>query len=628
MPPPEARGGPIPVELVARTRSVGEPRWAPGAAAIGWVEAAEGRGDVVVAPSDHSAPPLVVTAATPVAASGATGGGAWCWAGPDRLAVAAADGRLLLVPTDGGTPRVLSGEGRASTPNVSPAGDVVAFVLERDDACDVVVVGVDGGDRPRVVSHADFAWDPAWAPDGARLAWHEWDLGVMPWEASRIVVAPTSGAGGRVVAGGPDVAVAQPRFSPDGMHLAWVSDEQGWANVVVGDGDGARARPLVAEEHEHAEPTWAPGQRSFAWAPDARAIAWCRNEDGYGRLVVAPVPGAGAAGAHTGGAPVALAKGWHHGIDWCRHGILAVRSGARTPPTVCVTAPDPASAGARRRLVARGAPAGFEAAGLVEPEPVSWTGADGGVVFGLLVRPESVGVGSDPPPLLVDVHGGPTGQATAQWRPLVQFFVSRGWAVLAPDFRGSTGHGRAYARALAGEWGVLDVSDCATGIRAAAERGWADPARVAVCGGSAGGLTALLLAARHPTLLRAAVSMYGVTDLLELAATTHRLEARYLDDLVGPLPAAADRYRDRSPLTHAAEIAVPTLVLHGDADRVVAPEQARRLVERIRAADGVVEHHVYAGEGHGWTREQTVRDVYSRVEAFLARWVLGPARRR
>ncbi len=132
----------------------------------------------------------------------------------------------------------------------------------------------------------------------------------------------------------------------------------------------------------------------------------------------------------------------------------------------------------------------------------------------------------------------------------------------------------------------------------------------------------MLLCAHHGSLLRAAVSMYGVSDLLSLAATTHRFESRYLDRLVGPLPADADRYRDRSPITHAAAIRVPVLVLHGDADRVVPIEQAEQLIGAVRAAGGTVESRVYPGEGHGWSSPETITDVYERTTSFLRRWVL------
>ncbi len=629
-------GFPLPAALIARSGAVGEPRWAPGGRSLGWVEGFGGRADVVVAPMEEVVAPMeevvapmegvepeaprvtagpsaVVTAETGAAGIGAYGGGVWCWVGPDHVALAAADGPLVLVPVAGGPVRVLCDEGRAFAPTASPDGTVVAFVLETDDECDVAVVPLEGGVAARRLSHADYAWDPAWSPDGERLAWHEWDLTGMSWDASRIVVAAPDGSGAEVVAGGADTSVGQPRFSPAGDALGYVSDTDGWWNVWIADADGANAAPLLAEPFEHAEPAWGPGQRSFAWAPDGRAIAWCRNERGFGRLMVCTRDSDGA------GIASGIANGWHHGIDWGEGGIVAVRSGARTAPAVTVVVPD----GSRRRVLASGAPRGFRAAGIVEPELVSWAGADGAEVHGLWFRPEhsALGPGTEPP-VLIDVHGGPTGQAAVQWKPFHQYFVTRGWTVLAPDPRGSTGHGRGYAQALAAEWGALDVADCAAMLSRIGPAGWGDPARVAVSGASSGGLTALLLAARHGAKLRAVISRYGVSDLLGLAATTHRFESRYLDRIVGELPRDADRYRERSPVTHAASIRVPTLVLQGDADRVVPPAQAAALVDAIRDAGGTVEHHVYQGEGHGFGRVDTVLDVYERIEDFLQRHVL------
>jgi len=612
---------PLDAASIARVRVVADPRWSPDGRRLGWVEGRDGRYDVVVGPADASTPPQVVTAELGVTSTRATGGGSWCWAGAGRIAVVGTDGSLVLVDLEDGRSQVLSTEGRSAAPASTADGSRLAFVLETDDACGIALVASDGAAAPVVVSRADFAWDPAFTPDGARLAWHEWDLAEMSWDASRLVVADGDGGSASVVAGGGGESVGQPRFSPDGSRLAFVADSDGWVNVRVADADGGGARPICPELFEHAEPAWGVGQRSFAWSPDGATIAFVRNEAGFGRLVAVDV---------TSGATRDLAKGWHHGLDWGDGGIVAVRSGARTPPTVTVhpSSLEPGSRVVPRRVVARGAPEGIED-GFVEPDAVEWRSDDGETVFGLLFRPrvdEHRGVGgriSHPPPLLVDVHGGPTGQSTVQWRPSVQFWVTRGWAVLAPDFRGSTGHGRRYAQRLDGGWGALDVADVATAIHVAAEQGWADPSRVAATGSSAGGLTVLLLAAMHPELVRAVVSTYGVTDLAALAATTHRFESRYLDRIVGRLPETLPRYRERSPVLRANEIRVPTLVLHGEADTVVPPAQARALVDAIRAAGGTVEHHTYAGEGHGWTAEATILDVYERTERFLVAHVLG-----
>jgi dipeptidyl aminopeptidase/acylaminoacyl peptidase len=600
--------------MVARTHVVAEPRWSASGRLVAWVDAFDGRADLVVATANGAAPPRTVTADVHVTVVGAYGGGAFAWVGDDQLVYAAADGRLLVVEVeagDGGA-RVISRDGRAAAPAVSPDGTRVAFTL------DIAVAPLDASAWPaRVSEDADYAWDPVWGAAGDVLVWHEWDLPNMPWDGSRIAARKVDGlapAGdAQVLAGGDDVAVGQPRAAPDGSALAFVSDATGWANVWVADADGSRARPLLEEPCEHAEPSWGPGQRSFAWSPDSAALVFGRNRAGFGHLVVAGADGSGAR-------PVS--SGWHHGLDWGEPGLVCVCSAPRVAPAVTVNPADTDPG----RVLAAGAVAGLEAAATVEPEAVEWQADDGVIVPGLLWRPPAPALGAGTlPPLLVDVHGGPTGQAIASWSPRQQFFLDRGWAVLAPNYRGSTGYGRAYTQALAARWGHGDVTDTAAGIRHARRARWCDVDRVAVIGGSAGGLTVLLLAARHPNLVRAAVSLYGVTDLFDLAETTHRFESRYLDRIVGTLPRNAGRYRDRSPVTHAAEITVPVLMLQGVDDKVVPPGQARLMVDAMRAAGTPVDYHEYDGEGHGFTRAATVADALERTDAFLTRHVLRRA---
>jgi dipeptidyl aminopeptidase/acylaminoacyl peptidase len=611
----------ISAAMIARSRRPAEPRWSPGGGRLGWLDAFDGRIDLVIAPYDVGEPPYVVTSDLAVTPVGGYGGGGWAWASDDEVVVAAADGRLVVLRADGGgLVRVLSRDGIASAPAVAPGGRVVAFTLERDDACDLAVVALDGSGWPARVSHADFARDATWAPDGATVAWHEWDLPAMPWESSRVAMAPVGADGTigptRVIAGGDGTAVGQPRWSPDGTRFSYVTDASGWTNIVVGRADGSRATALRVEHDDHAPPAWGPGLRTFAWSPDGAAIAYARNERGFGRLVRA---------ARRGTASAELAKGFHNGLDWSGRGIVAVRSGAVTPPQVVVIDPKDGT----RRALARGASGGFEVGGLVEPTAVRWR-SRGATVHGLLYRPERDRISGGgrrgaKPPLFVLIHGGPTEQALADWSPRVAYWVSRGWAVLAPNYRGSTGYGRAYQDALDEQWGVHDVDDVAAGIRYAVTQGWCDPSKVVVMGGSAGGFTTLLVCARYGRLVRAGVSLCGVADLFDLAATTHRFESRYLDSLVGALPRCAARYRDRSPIAHAASITVPMLVLQGRDDKVVPLAQADAMVAAMRGAGGEVEYQVYDGEGHGFRRLANVIDEYERTERFLARHVLGHA---
>jgi dipeptidyl aminopeptidase/acylaminoacyl peptidase len=572
--------------MLSRSRSVADPRWSPSGERLAWIDAFDGRADVVVAPSDGMGAPVMVTAECGV-------GGGYCWASDDELVVAGGDGRLVLVDAAGGVVRALSRDGRAFGPSVSVRGEI-AVSIERDDACDIATLPLDGTQWPEKVSSPDasYAWDPAWSPDGRELAWHEWTLPEMPWDVSRIVVRGDD-AKARVV----DEAhgCGQPRFSPDAQRpqLAYVREHSLWV-------DGA---PVLDEPHEHAEPTWSPGQRSFAWSPDGSEITWCRNENGFGRLVV------GAVGRKSARE---LSKGWHRGLDWGVGGIVSVRSGAVTPPQVVILAAN----GSARRAVARGPVGGFERTPLVEPRAVSWK-SSGAAVHGLLWRPK------EPRPrgsrrLLVMVHGGPTGQALADWNARVQYFVQRGWVVLQPNYRGSTGYGDEYRRALEGRWGELDTDDVAAGIRHACKEGWADPGLVAVMGGSAGGLTVCNVAARHPDLVAAVVALYPVTDLLALDATTHRFESGYNTRLVGPLPEARERYVANSAITNAAEIRAPVLLLHGLDDRSVPHSQSAAFADALRRAGVPVERHTYEAEGHGWRRAATVADELARIDAFLA----------
>jgi len=589
--------------MLARSHGVGDPRWSPRGDRLGWTDSFDGRVDLVVAAADGATPPVVVTASCAL-------GGGWCWAGDDKVVVAAADGRLLALAVDGVAQRELIRDGRACAPAVSVRGQV-ACAIERDDACDIAVVPLDGSAWPVRVSHADYAWDPAWSPDGALLAWHEWDLPDMPWDASRVVIRDDNNPERehRIKIGGDAVAASQPRFSPDGTHLAFVSDAEGWPALWVADPDGANARAVLSEPREHAEPAWDSGQRSYAWSPDSSELAWCRNEEGFGRLVIS---------APTKRSARELSKGWHRGLDWGPGGIACVRSGAVTPPQVVVLAAN----GSRRWALARGPVGGFEATGLVEPRAVRWKSGSA-TVHGLLWRAgDGTATERSPRPLVVLVHGGPTSQALADWSVRVQAFVQRGWTVLQPDYRGSSGYGRPYAQALAGYWGERDVADVAAGIRHADKEGWADTARVAIVGGSAGGMTALLVAARHPDLVHAVVAVYPVCDLVDLAATTHRFESGYTLRLVGPLPAAFDTYRDRSPVSCASEIRAPVLLLHGSADTSVPLAQSEAIASALRTAGVPVERHVYEGEGHGWRRSATIADDFDRIDAFLRRWVL------
>ncbi len=618
VPAPPAASPRVTAALCARGRTLGEPRLAPGGQRVAFVATAGGRAHLVLvdlhAGTDahlHPGPERTVTSDPPPCPSRAYGGGTFDWlADGSGLVYAAVDGGLWLQPASGAPPRRLVEHGPARAPAVAPDGTKVAYVVDTHHV-GVVSLGPRGTQArwPVLVSDgADFCLDPTWTSDGQQVVWHEWDVPAMPWDASRIVARAADGSGPVVtLAGGEGVAVAQPRVAPDGT-LGYLSDASGWSNVWAGRPEGG-ARPVHPEAHEHGGPTWGAGARSFAWSPDGRSLAVARNEGGFGSILVLD--------RHSDRVEE-LGRGVHGGLSWEGSALVAVRSGARTPTEVVAYAGPGLGT---RSVLARGPLAGFDAAGLVEPEPVAWAGDDGAAVPGRLYRPAPPVLG-DPPPLIAWVHGGPTAQMEVAFNPRIAYWLDRGWAVLVPDHRGSTGHGRDFTQALAGRWGELDVADVAAGLEAAVTSGWGDPRRLVAMGASAGGFTVLNLLATRPELCAAGVDLYGVADLLELDETTHRFEAHYLHSLVGPLPGAADAYRDRSPVRRAGAITCPLLILHGSADEVVPLAQSQAVAERVRAAGGEVELHVYEGEGHGWGRPETVIDELGRSESFLRRHVL------
>ena len=251
------------------------------------------------------------------------------------------------------------------------------------------------------------------------------------------------------------------------------------------------------------------------------------------------------------------------------------------------------------------------------PESISFPSAGGRTAHALYyppINPDAAAPAGEKPPLLVDIHGGPTAAARSQFQLGVQFWTSRGFAVVDVNYGGSTGYGRAYRDLLKGQWGVVDVEDCVAAATFLAERGDVDPDRLAIRGGSAGGFTTLAALAFHDTFA-AGVSKYGVADLAVLAQETHKFESRYLDSLIGPWPEAEARYRERSPLFHADRISVPLLVLQGLEDEVVPPNQSELIVEALKSNGVPVAYLAFEGEQHGFRKAET---IVRAVEAELS----------
>ena len=533
-------------------------------------------------------------------------------------------GRLYRQPLARGPAQPITPQfGHAASPAPSPTGRHLAYVHSYEDRDALAIVDGTGCFWPQILAAgADFYMQPAWHPRGDRLAWVEWDHPHMPWDGTRLVLGQLARSrhglpslrATEVLAGGADTAIAQPCFSPDGRYLVYVSDERGYSNLWCRDLASGATRCLCEDASDVATPAWVQGLRTFSWAADSRTLYFVRSENAqrlayaldFASGAVAPVEGLA---AYTHIEQLAAAPRGK--------GLACIAAASATPARIV------AGTASQVAVRARSASESLAPADLSTPAPVSWASEDATQVHGLYYPPANRRfAGRGRPPLIVLIHGGPTGQIETGFEPTQQFFATRGFAVLDVDYRGSTGRGREYMRALRSRWGVLDVEDAVGGAEHLVARGLADPERLVIMGGSAGGYTVLRALSTRPGFFRAGICLYGVANLFALAADTHKFESRYLDSMIGPLPEAAAVYRERSPIYAADQLRDPLALFQGTDDQVVPPAQAEEIAASLRRRNIPHVYHLYEGEGHGWRKPETVRAFYQACEAFLRQHVL------
>ncbi|MBI5666820.1 MAG: S9 family peptidase [Chloroflexi bacterium] len=607
----------------------------------------EGRGaqGVLVAQSGVDAP-RDLTSDLSVRARVGYGGGDFTVSG-GQVYFAGPGGRLYRLPLAGGSAHAITpGFGEAAAPRVSPDGRWLAFVhtYERDDV--LALVDTEGHLWPRkLASGTDFVMQPAWHPQGTHLAYIAWNHPQMPWDGTELrlltlemshdqpLVATTG-----TIAGSSTVAIFQPEFSPDGRYLSYVSDETGWNQLYLYDLTDRTHRQLTTDEADHGAPAWVQGVRTYGWSGDSRSLVYIKNVQGFEGLWRYDLRSSQSSRVkgledYTDLAQVAVSPE--------ENLVAVIAASTRIPPRIVTTvfgepdlpprlASDPTEPPTIQVLVDEGARIHRRSAAenvplaqLAEGQPVSWAGHDGETVYGLYYPPASDRfTGTGAPPLIVHVHGGPTSQARAGYSAAAQFFATRGYGFLMVNYRGSTGYGKDYMNKLRGHWGIYDVEDAATGASALAQQGKADPSRLVIMGGSAGGFTVLQSLVQKPGFYKAAVCAFGVSNQFALASDTHKFEERYTDSLLGPLPDAAALYRERSPIFHASKIVDPIAVFQGEDDQVVPRNQSDSIVESLRARGVPHIYHVYSGEGHGWRKPETIEHYYNTVLAFLKQYVL------
>ena len=532
------------------------------------------------------------------------GGGAYVALENGRaIAVNFADQRVYLVAA-GAAPRPLTAAGKLRFADFAvdvPRNAVYAVREDHRGETEPVntlvrlSLDADAQEGEVVASGHDFFAYPALAPDGRRLAYIAWDHPNMPWDVTALWLVPLDAHGGAGepvrLAGGESESVLQPEWASDGS-LFFICDRPGWWNLYRWR-DG-RAEPICPTEAEFGFPLWQLGTRSYRVLSPTRLIATVvRDGLPSTQLVVDGTLVPFESSFAEASVPYRYGDGW-----------VLIGATARRQTALALLAMD-----GREIDVVRASAAPLDTGYISVAMPIEFPTEGGPNAHAFYYAPTNRDFhapAGERPPLIVRGHGGPTGAAGSALSVAIQYWTSRGFAVVDVNYRGSTGFGRAYRDKLNGAWGVVDVQDCIAAARYLVEADLVDSRRLAIRGGSAGGFTTLAALTFHD-VFQAGASHYGIGDLMALARDTHKFESRYLDRLIGPLPAAEARYRERSPVNFTDQLSCPVIFFQGLDDKVVPPNQAQEMVAALRAKGLPVAYVPFEGEGHGFRKAENIK---------------------
>lgn len=500
-----------------------------------------------------------------------------------------------------------------------------AMAENADEAVNTLVaVGLEDGRQQVLVAGNDFYASPRLSPDGSQLAWLTWNHPNMPWNSTELWVADVDTNGdlsnARLVAGGASSeaslnadgaeSIFEPTWSPDGV-LTFASDCTGWWNLYRWEATvhgTHQTRCILEMEAEFGQPQWAFGLSTYAYASPSTIVCtytqhgtdWLARLDvATGRLDQIRTSYTSISGVQTDGSRVVF------------------RGGAPTEPPSLISVNLTTQ---EHNILKRSADFDMDPGYLSAPEPISYPSEDR-TAYGLFYPPTNrdyIAPEGEKPPLLVFTHGGPTGATSSALNLHIQFWTSRGFAVLDVNYGGSAGYGRAYRDQLLGRWGIVDVEDCTNGARYLVKQGLVDEERLAIRGGSAGGYTTLS-ALTFGDVFSAGASRYGVSDLEALARDTHKFESRYLDGLVGPYPEERELYMARSPLHHLDKLNTPVIFFQGLEDEVVPPSQAEVMVTALQEKGVPVAYLGFEGEQHGFRQEANIKRALDAELYFYGR---------
>lgn len=470
---------------------------------------------------------------------------------------------------------------------------------DQEAANSIVTIDLSGENNGDVlVAGNDFYSSPRLSPDGSKLAWLSWNHPNMPWDGTELWVGKFDENGNieeaEKIAGSKTESIFQPEWSPDGV-LYFVSDRSGWWNLYRFKQGQVEA--LCEKKAEFGLPQWVFGMKTYAFiSSDEIACTYTENGIWYLAILntqskllkdielpyteISDLEVADKALLFVGGSPTSLTEIVRYDLSTSEITVLKQSSSAIIDPRY-----------------------------LSIPKEIEFPTENGLTAHAFYYAPKNPDCqapAGEKPPLLVKSHGGPTAATSSVLSLSLQYWTSRGFAVLDVNYGGSTGYGREYQQRLRDSWGIVDVDDCVNAAKYLIERSEADPKRLAIDGGSAGGYTTLCVLTFRD-VFQAGASYFGVSDLKALVDDTHKFESRYLDNLIGKYPEQKEIYYQRSPINFVEKLSCPVILLQGLEDKVVPPNQAETMVAALKEKKIPVAYVAFEGEQHGFRRAENIK---------------------
>ena len=464
-----------------------------------------------------------------------------------------------------------------------------------DTGCkrELVAISQQGSIRTLVSGH-QFYMNPRISPDGRHLAWVSWEHPDMPWDGTELFVAEISNSevkNKRVIAGNRKNPVLSPEWL-DEKTIIYIDEESGWWNPWKVDLNGQRTQ-IVSEESEWGFPAWQLGYRAISILEDGQFVGIHGPVDARKLALVDP---------KTGTVKDFDSRFTHFSPTFSSDGRRLVAFGASSSEFQTLVEFDLKSLNEKEVIRPNPLPIAKGFAPEIKEITINGATRDVKVILHQANHPDHPNPGATP--LLVQVHGGPTGNSSATVDLDYLYWTTRGFAIADINYGGSTGYGSKYRHLLDGKWGIVDYEDVITSVEYLIKIGIADPKRVFISGGSAGGFT-VLNALIHSNLFVAGADHYGVAELTGLATDTHDFESRYLDSMIGPYPERKDLYDARSPLTHAEKLTTPLIIFQGLDDKVVPPSQSEAFRDVCVKKGLKHKYFAFEGEGHGFVKAES-----------------------